>query len=383
MTEINVAPTLSRRTVLAGTGAVALSPLSATARGASKKVLQLFVGTFNTSTTRGLTPFTLRLSDDSWALGTTLPDIQNASFGVYGPRHGLQYLVDEQDKGRLAAYRVSAHGTAWERLADVPSMGSNPAFITLDEAETCLVTANYNSGTVALYRLDPNTGLPLEPPDVMQDAGHGPNTDRQQGPHAHCARFSPDQRFLYTVDLGTDEVVGYPFDTAKPALNGRFTAFHATPGSGPRHIIFHPHRPFAYLVAEIGSLVTALRRYPDGRLEQMQILSTLPPDFTAHNQAAHIAMNRAGSRLYISNRGHNSIAVFAIAPSGKLTLLQHSSTGGDWPRFFLLLEDHKRLIVANERSGTLVLFHAAADGTLQPTGKSLSMTEAVYVGRTA
>ena len=368
----------TRRTVLGCTAALALSPFPASAAATD---VHLFVGSMNSAKGPGLCPLTLRPSTDEWSLGTTVADVENASFGVYSRRYGLHYLLDEQEQGHIDVYRAGVSGERWSRMGEVSSHGSGPCYISLDRAESCLVAANYNSGNVVFYRLDPATGLPIEPPVVLQDAGHGPNPDRQAGPHAHWARFSPDQRFLYSVDLGTDEILGCAFDQRRASLGERFIAFQAAPGSGPRHMAFHPRFPLAYLVSEIGNTVTALRRLRDGRLAQFQVLSTLPADFTGHNQAAHIAMNRAGDRLYVSNRGHNSLTVFAIDPAGHLKLIQRTPTLGDWPRFFLLLEDHAKLIVANQRSGDLVLFRISPDGTVHPAGKTLLVREAVYIGR--
>jgi 6-phosphogluconolactonase len=271
-------------------------------------------------------------------------------------------------------------GADWMRVSSISTKGNSPCFVTLDKAERCMVVANYNSGNLAIYRLDPASGLPSEP-DIRQDSGYGPNADRQTGPHAHCARFTPDQRFLYSTDLGTDQVLAYAFDAQRSAIGEAFTAFKAPPGAGPRHIVFHPHLPVAYLAGELANSLTVLHRLPDGRLKQMQTLSTLPADFKEHNQTAHIAINRAGTRLYASNRGHDSIAVYALGKIGQAKLVQHAPTLGNWPRFFLLVEEHRLLIVANERSGNVAILAIAQDGRLYPTQSKLSVPEAVYVGQ--
>jgi len=368
---------LTRRLMLGAGAALTLAPLAA--RAAAHEV-RLFVGTYTTAKSRGLVPLSYRPSQDKWTLGAPVQDIENASFGAYSRRFGLHYLAIEQAAGQIGAWRASPDGTIWSRQGEVSSGGAAPCFVSLDKAQSCLVAANYDSGSVAFFRLDPTSGLPLEPPTMLQDTGSGPNAERQAGPHAHWAGFGPDQRFLYWVDLGADEIAGAPFDPAKASLGERFTAYKPDPGSGPRHMVFHPRRPLAFLVSELGNEVTALQYLPNGRLARLQILSTLPADFTAHNQAAEIALNRAGTRLYVSNRGHDSLAVFAVGNSGRLKLIQLSPTLGDWPRFFLLLEDHARLIVANEKSGELAVFRLAPDGTVHTTGKKLQVPEAVYIG---
>jgi 6-phosphogluconolactonase len=368
----------TRRRILQGMSVLALAPAGRAYGAARGRDVALFVATYNSDKARGIFPLLYRPQTDEWTLCAPVEAIENASFGAYSRRFGLHYLLDERDDGRVGVYRVA--GAEWKKIGEVSTKGASPCYISLDKAERCMAVANYNSGNIAFYRLDPVSGLPLEPV-VRQDSGHGPVADRQAGPHAHCARFAPDQRFLYTTDLGADQVLVYAFDARHSAIGEARTAFQAPPGTGPRHIVFHPRLPRAYLVSELANGLTVLRRLPDGKLESVQTLSTLPADFKAHNQAAHIAVNRAGTRLYVSNRGHNSIAVFALDKAGRATLVRHVSTLGDWPRFFLLMEEHRRLVVANERSGDLVVFAIAPDGGLHATRTRLRVPEAIFIGR--
>ena len=151
---------------------------------------------------------------------------------------------------------------------------------------------------------------------------------------------------------------------------------HAPPkGAGPRHLAFHPGGKFAYLMTEYSNTLTALWRETDGTLTPLQVITTLPAGFVDTSYGAHIQVNAAGTVVYVSNRGHNSIASFAIGADGHLTPLQTISCGGDWPRFFLLLDHH--LIVANQRNDLLVVFTVAADGTLTPNGKTLALGKPV------
>jgi 6-phosphogluconolactonase len=166
------------------------------------------------------------------------------------------------------------------------------------------------------------------------------------------------------VDLGADAVFAHRVDPASGRVTGSDVAYRATPGSGPRHMAWHPRLPVAYLFAELGNTVTVLRAGADGGFTAGATLSTLPAGFSGASYGAHIAVNRAGTRLYLSNRGHDSIAVFAIAHDGGLSLIQHVSCGGHWPRLFLLREDRGELLVANERSGNVAVLRILADGRL-------------------
>jgi 6-phosphogluconolactonase len=368
---MNAAPT--RRWLLRG---AALSALVPYAFGAGRNPdMALFVGTSSADQGRGLVRLSYNPITDRLLAGAPVETIRDASFAAYSRRFGLHYILDEQAEGIIGVYRAA--GSDWTKIGEASSHGDGPTYVSLDKTEHSLAVANYNSGSIAFYKLDAN-GMPREP-DVRQDSGHGPVADRQAGPHAHWARFSPDQRFLYTIDLGSDQVLAYPFDAQNRAIGAVQTAFQAPPGSGPRHMAFHPHLPLCYLASELANTLTVLHRSPSGDLAPLQTLSTLPADFTAHNQVAHIDINRGGTRLYVSNRGHNSIAVFALGKSGQAKLIQHASTQGDWPRFFLLL-DH-RLIVANERSGDLAVFKLAADGTLHATPSKLPVTGALFIGQ--
>ena len=373
----------SRRTFLATTGAAAILPLAGNALAAPAAELHFYVGTYVTqsgvaSGGKGLYPLTFNRTHKTWILGAPDPAAQNVSFGAYSARHKLYYLLDEQSDGKVGVY---AHGdTAWEKRRELSSRGDSPCYVALDAHEQMLAMANYGTGDVVFYQLDKG-GMPIEPPLVRQNTGSGPNKDRQAGPHAHCVKFAPDQTAIYSVDLGTDQILVYTYDAKTAKVGPAQVALQAPGGVGPRHLAFHPNGHNAYVVCEMGNCVLALERQADGTLTLMQQISSLPADFTGHSQAAHLVLNARGDRLYMSNRGHNSIGVFAIDDTGHLSLLQLSPTLGDWPRFFLMLEAEKQVLVAHQNGGDLVGFEIKADGTLEPTGQKLSVPIPVFIGQ--
>jgi 6-phosphogluconolactonase len=359
---------ITRRAALIGTGAFVFTAQAGLA-APKAKVLKLFVGTAAT-TGKGVYLLDLDTKTLEMTLGAPNAAIKGATYGAAS--HGLHYLVNATD-GRLATY-----DSAWNLKSDLSSMGSGPCHVAVDATGSWVAVANYNSNTFALYRLDAN-GVPQEPATVVTDEGHGPNPERQPSPHAHWVGFSPDNKLFYTVDLGNDTVMCAPFDPAT-GLGTRFAAYHADPGEGPRQLAQHPKLPLVYLLSEIGSTLTSLKRAPDGTLTRIAHESTIPGGFKELNQAGTIALNRKCDRVYVSNRGHNSIAVFATGPDGHLKHLQTMTTGGNWPRFFTLLEDAKLLIAANQRSGELVLFRVEADGRLKPTGKQVMAIDTAFIG---
>lgn len=361
----------NRRHMIAG--GAALLAAGGVARGATPGTIRLVVGTYAREGGGGLYPVDYSVAEHRWQVGTPIAAAPDASFGVRARRSGRRYLLEEATVGHAALW------SGGRRIARFATLGADPCHAALDARETSLAIANYSSGSVAFYRLDPKTGVPLGTPTIRTATGHGPNPARQEAPHAHWVGFAPDGRWLHSVDLGTDAILAYPFDVVKGMLGETRLAYRAPAGSGPRHLAWHPRQPRAYLVSELANSVTVLRPAPDGRFTALQTLSTLPAGHNAASQAAHIAIDRAGRTLYVSNRGHDSIAVYAIAPDGRLALRQIVSTGGSWPRFFLLADAARRLIVANERAGTLAAFAVGADGRLTPLPGTARVPGAVFL----
>jgi 6-phosphogluconolactonase len=238
--------------------------------------------------------------------------------------------------------------------------------------------ANYSSGSVGLIALDRRTGLPRARAQVVAHRGHGPDAERQAAPHAHWVGFSPDRRWLWSVDLGADTIFAHRLDAAGTRLGETRPAYRAVAGSGPRHLAFHPRLPLAYLVAELDNSVTVLRRGADSGFTALARHSTLPTGFAGKSQAGAIAIDPHGRWLYASNRGADSVAVYAIAADGALTPIQHIAGGGRWPRHLRVLDS--RLLVANERSGTIDGFRVGSDGRLAPFGTAARAPGAAFIG---
>jgi 6-phosphogluconolactonase len=320
-------------------------------------VPELFVGTYSNAGGAGLYP--LRRAAGVWSLGEPFAGAANASYGACSARRGVHYLLDEQREGMLGVFRHDRG--AWQALARVPTGGREPCYAALSPDENWLAVANYGSGSLALFRLD-DAGLTGEPVAVRPHSGHGPNAERQDGPPAHCAVISPDANWLYQPDLGTAEIRAFAYDPARGLTGVERTAGRAPAGSGPRHLVFHPRQPIALLVSELASSLTVLD-VGDGTLTERQCISTLPDGFDGDSLGGHLALNAAGTRAYVTNRGHDSIAVFAV-DGGTLSLIGHTPSGGPSPRFFALLEDQPTLLVAHEEGNSVGVFDVHDDGTL-------------------
>lgn len=359
------APSLHRRALLGSIVALGATPRALLAGTAGSG---LIAGTYANEGGPGLVP--LAHGPNGWTTGTPLGAIRNASFGVRSVT-GLRYLLDEQTEGRLGVYDASL-----QRIAEASTLGADPCHAALSQDGRRLAVANYSSGSVALFTLD-RAGRPVGEATRISHEGSGPNRERQTGPHAHWVGFSADGTQLHSVDLGADAVFLHRIG-AKGAIDTSI-AYRTEAGAGPRHLARHPKLPIAYLVTELANTVTVLRAHPDGRFTALATLSTLPKGFTGASAGAHIAVNRGGTRLYISNRGHDSIAVFAIDGAGGLTPIQHAACGGHWPRLFLLREDAGELLVANERSGNIARLALAKDGRLGPAAHGTDLPGVVFL----
>jgi len=303
----------------------------------------------------------------------------NPSYLVIHPNRRFLYAVNEtgdykgQKSGAVSAFSIDAATGKLTLLNQVASRGADPCYITLDRTGKFVLVANYTGGSVAVFPVLPDGRLG-EASAFVQHTGHGPNAERQEGPHAHSIDLSPDNRFAFVDDLGLDELLVYRFDAEKGTLTPSDPPYiKLDPGAGPRHFALHPDGKFAYVISEMQSSVTVFAYNGAGRFLRVQNVSTLPKDFTTPNDDAEIQVHPSGKFLYASNRGHDSIAVFAIdAEKGTLTLVEHVPTGGKQPRHFTIDPSGTRLFVENHKSDSIVVFNInAATGKLTPSGLTL------------
>lgn len=339
---------------------------------------QFLAGTYSADGHKGMSLLKFDAASDSFTTMRTFETVENASFALYDDKTGRLYVTDEiESAGFVGGYVLSKDLKTLKPLGAQPSRAGAPCYLALSPDKTRLAVANYFGDLVAVFHLDPKTGA-IQPGSQALHASGEPKAAFEAG-HAHWVQWSPEGDRIYVSDLGHDEIRAYAYDAKTGVIGAPSTAAKLPQGAGPRHMAFHPRGRFAYVVTEFGNTVTAFARQPDGSLSALQTLPTLPADFAGKSQAAHLQINAAGDVLYMSNRGHNSIASFRIGADGTLTPLQTISTGGDWPRFFLLDEADKRLFVAHQRSNDIAVFHVEADGTLTATGKKFEMSRPVML----
>lgn len=312
----------------------------------------------------------------------------NPSYLAIHPNHRFVYAANEignfagQKSGGVSAFAMDGKTGKLTLLNEVASGGVDPCHLMVDKTGKYVLVANYTSGSVAAFPILADGRLG-KASSFVQHTGHSINPERQQGPHAHCILPSPDNRFVLAADLGADRVVVYRFDAALGKLTPNNPPYaEVKAGSGPRHLAFHPNGKFLYVNSEMGNIVTVFSYdAAHGTLKELQTIPTLPKDFKGQSTTAEIAVHPSGRFLYCSNRGHESIAVYAIDPvKGTLTLVEIVSSGGKEPRSFELDPSGHYLISANQNSDNLTVFHLDVNtGRLTPAGQVLEIGAPVCV----
>jgi 6-phosphogluconolactonase len=310
----------------------------------------------------------------------------NPSFLTIHPSGRSLFVVNEVNDidgdvtGSVRSFTIDAKSGDLTPVSARESGGASPCYISTDRTGRLAMVANYVGGTVATLGIGADASL-TDPLQVVQHVGTGKIAARQEHAHAHCIIPHPSNRFALAADLGADRVFVYRLDAGKGSLTHADGAdAEMLPGTGPRHLAFHPALPICYVTGELNSSVSALRCDPDsGKLTWAQSVSTLPAGAAGENFPADIHVAPNGRALYVSNRGHNSISVFRIAAgTGLLTLEQTVSAEGNWPRNFTLDPSGRWLLVANQRSGSVAVFRRDVEsGRLTVTPRRLELAAPV------
>ena len=305
-------------------------------------------------------------------------ELANPSFLAIHPNRRFLYAVTEdfQGGGVVSAYEINHEDGKLTLLNEVPSSGNGPCHVNVDATGRMIAVANYGAGSTATFPIKEDGSL-SEAASVMQHEGSSVNEARQKGPHAHSVNFSPDNRFVVTADLGTDELYVFRADpaTGKIEPNDPPTA-KVHPGGGPRHFTFHPSGRYSYAINELDSTVTAFSYDAErGAMEVIQTISTLPEGYEERTHTAEVVAHPSGKFLYGSNRGHDSIAVFSVDEgTGKLTSVEQVPTGGKTPRNFALDPTGMYLFAENQATDDVFQFSVNQEtGRLTPTGQKLSV----------
>ncbi|NGZ77367.1 lactonase family protein [Saccharibacillus alkalitolerans] len=343
---------------------------------AAERTVHFYVGTYASETEDSLFHCVLNAENGEMRLVSGLSGIENPSYLKTQAGRGTLYAASEKEDGEIFAYTIDPEAKELHLHDRKSSEGSSPCFVETTPDGNTLLAANYG-GCVTAFSIRDRGVLRLE--SRVRHTGSGPNPQRQEGPHPHSFVPSPDGVFLFAPDLGTDRIAKY---TREDELLFRQDDTVLPPGTGPRTLVFHPGGRWAYVSGELDNTVTAFHYEAQiGRLTPIQRAELLPEDRAADpaNTAAHAAVSPCGRYVYVSNRGDDSIAQFAVDPEdGRLTFVERVPSEGRVPRHFAMTEGF--LLAANQESGSIVSFSVnPEDGRLTPTGFALELNRPVCV----
>ncbi len=357
----------------------------------------VFVGTYTSKTeSKGIYGYEFDADTGKLTPKGVAAETPDPSWVAVHPSGKFVYAANEAGKAStVSAFAVDAKSGKLTLLNQIPSLGEDPCYLSFDKTGKYVLVANYSSGTIAVFpiladgRLGEHTAL------VKDQGATGPNKKRQETPHAHWIETTAHNHFVYVADLGLDRVLIYKFDATKGSLTaGEPLPAKAAPdkgalvdpfsatlnsGAGPRHVAFASDGKFMYVLGELQSTVTVFANDAQNTYRTVQQISTLPKGFAGRNDAAEIAVHPNGKFLYTSNRGHDSIAIFAIdAAKGTLTFVVHVLPGGKEPRHFAIDPSGKYLLAENQLSNNVVVFKIdPATGGLTPTGQVVEVPSPV------
>ncbi len=364
--------------------AAASGPERAVAAEGSMLVL---IGTYSPDTEEGIHCYRLNRETGELTKVAATTGVKNPSFLALHPNGKFVYAVSEiadfsgGRTGGVVAFAFDAGTGKLTRLNAQPSGGDGPCHVVVDRTGKCVLVANYGGGSVSSIPIQADGQL--GPPGSRFQHEGSSITDRQKGPHAHSINVDPANRFAVAADLGLDKVLVYRLDSNMARLTPHDPpSTSVPPGSGPRHFAFHPSGKFAYVINELSSTVTALSFDAEhGRLTPLQTISTLPEGFEGSNSTAEVQVHPSGRFVYGSNRGHHSLAIFAVDPdTGRLTVVGHQSTGGETPRNFGVDPTGEFVLAANQQTNNVVVLRVdPKSGKLTPTGHEIQVTKPVCV----
>jgi len=316
-----------------------------------------YVGTYTNAGSKGIYLYRFQPGSGRLAPAGLAVETSNPTFVIADQKQRHIYAVNEDAQGGVSAFTIDPATGKLTLLNRVSTRGNGPCHLALDRTGRWLAAANYGSGSFAVFPVKDDGSLG-ESVAFVQHTASGPNVNRR-GPHAHCALFSADNRFLLVADLGLDHVMVYRFDPATGAVTPNDPPFGSVPtGAGVRHFVFHPNGRYLYAVDEIQSAVTTFSwDAARGALEPLQTVSTLPAGFKGNSSGAEVAIGIGGTHLYASNRGNDTIALFAIDPQHfTVAPMEYAPSLVKTPRHFIIDPTGKYLLAEGQDSGDIAIF---------------------------
>jgi len=359
-----------------------LITLACSTTSTSERTL-FYVGSSDGSLEQSIFLCELDYSSGQVAILDSFPGSKASSYLALSPDEEFLYAIDgtladpEKNHTSAASFQVIPPGNELEFMNRQSSEGRGPCHISCHPDGSHIFIANYSEGSIAAYPLEKDGSI-APASNVIQHTGSGPDTKRQTKAYAHHIVPDPSGNFVLATDLGADKVFIYKFDKESGSLtpNPEQEFFKTEPGAGPRHLAFHPEKPYLFIVHELnGTLTSCNYNQKTGRIEEINTISNLPADFTGNNHPAAVRVHPDGKYVYASNRvGHNSISVFEIKDSGTVERIQVMDNVPAHPRDFNIDPLGKFLLVAGQRGDAIEIFQINADtGMLIRTGQKVQM----------
>ena len=344
----------------------------------------LVIGTYtNTCESKGIYVYDFNAVTGEFKAKGNTEDVISPSFLTVSADNKFIYSVNENGKDSdISAFKYAPATGKVTRLNKKDAKGEDPCFI-INDAEN-VIAANYGTGNITVFDKK-NDGSLGEVKQTVKHTGSSANKDRQEGPHVHQVGFSPDKKFVFCNDLGTDKIYIYNYN---PKGGDKTLTFKETmsakAGTGPRHLSFHPNGIFVYVVGELDASVTVYS-FINGHLEEIQRTDVVPDGFTGENGGGDIHFSKDGKFLYVTNRGTaNTITTFRVHATGMINQVQQLSTMGDSPRNFAIDPKGNYLLIGHQKSNNITIFKRdKATGMLTDTGKKIELCAPVCLVFTA
>jgi 6-phosphogluconolactonase len=327
---------------------------------AAPTTFDLLIGTYTKGKSKGIYVYRFYAETGKLAYLNEIDDVSNPSYLCVSDNNKFVYAVNEDGKdGGVSSFTFDAKQGKLVFLNKQSTKGADPCYVSVDKDQKNIFVANYSSGNLAVLPVNKDGSLGVAT-QVVQDAGHGVNKDRQEGPHVHIAQLSPDEKYLLYSDLGTDKlnVMRYHASHPEPLTPASEPFVSVKDGEGPRHIVFSNDKKHVYLVTEMGSAVHVFD-WDSGKLTEKQSITLLDAGFKGQTAGAAIHISPDGRFLYASNRLEtNQISVYAIDPdNGQLIFVQRTPSNGKNPRDFAIDPNGNFLLLANQDSDSVFVYH--------------------------
>jgi len=342
----------------------------------------LYVGTYSVRGSEGVYVYNFDRQQQSFELIQTASTPESPSFIALSPDGQYLYstnrggLESHPDWGSVSSFSVDKSSGELTHLNDISSYGISPCHVAVDDEQDWLYVSHYGGGSLSVFPIEAG-GEVGELTDSVQHSGSSVNPNRQEAPHVHSIQAVPESNYFLTADLGLDQVKVYQMNQSEAVEE---FVIASEPGSGPRHFTQSADNRFLYIAEELTSTVSVhILNIEKGKTKQIQRISTLPDDYSENSTVADIHLSPDGKFLYISNRGHNSLAIFAVnEKDGTLTSKGYQSTQGEIPRNFTIDPQGEFVLVANQNTDNIVYFDRDPQtGQLTATGTELSVPSPV------